>query len=284
MVVQHQQRIKLAESLLRECGQVYVTGDIGEDLSSRDNKVITYLDPEAQKKYVHMYFASYVSCWRELRKELSPGRTHEPVVSLGAGPCLCLMGWFYDFAPFDDQVVVAVDALDWLPIRRLDSFQNLMLNILKPKPQWRYLKNRYFPATIPPQVTDVQISRLPLSPVEINDIPDAATVLFPYVLNHVTGKYRPTRELDSLVDWLEQVRKRAARTVIVDMRSDRATEFWMQLQRLLGIKGQPSVRTANPEYFRTCYERRANWPNRRTSEYMKMDTAVLGTANGWTFL
>ena len=57
-----------ARELIAYCEEVY-EGDFNKknDIQSNDNVVATYANTVVQKKYVHMYFAKYVGCWRAIR-------------------------------------------------------------------------------------------------------------------------------------------------------------------------------------------------------------------------
>ncbi len=273
-------RLQRVRGLLRDCERHYTTGDQEEDISSRENVVATYMTEPGQMKYTHMYFAKSVAAWRNLRATLrSPN--DGPVVSIGAGPCTCLMGWFFDQRPAPGQVVRAFDVLEWGSIRALPSFQVLLDDVLGQGVDFAYTGGRYFPQPCPPQV-----SHLPnLTFLPPDEIPDGSTVLLPYVLNHLVGLASAVTNRAPLRGWLEEVRLRAKRVLVVDMRCDRAAGIWSTLSVLLGVAGTPSTTDAvGIRDFAPAYSPRAGWPVRRVSAHMRVDTVMLGDAGGWRFI
>jgi hypothetical protein len=174
-------RMKYARSLLKRCESSYTNCDKFEDIASADNTVATYRKRKGQKKYTHMFFAKQVSCWRRVRKMIDADNDG-PVVSVGAGPCLCLLGWFWDIPPDDRQRVIAYDLLRWKFLRGYSSHKRLVREVLGPA-KLSYESGRYFPEKSPPQAEGTA-RRAPIAP---DDIPKGSTVLLPYVLNHVVG-------------------------------------------------------------------------------------------------
>src|SRR5688572_6132325 len=73
-------------------------GDKVQSLETMDQ----YVGPGGQLKYVHQRFPTRMTIWRSLRRRLGSSLVG-PVVSLGAGPCHCLLGWFWDQKPVASQ-------------------------------------------------------------------------------------------------------------------------------------------------------------------------------------
>lgn len=272
-------RLDLSRALVRECEIVYRTGGKAEDIASTANTIATYQNGINQLKYIHMYFAKSVGLWRQIRYTLNVPNDGA-VISVGAGPCLCLLGWFYDVAPDPAQAVRPVDVLDWAQARSLPAFQALCQDVFGPRTDYAYLHGRYFPQLRPPQAVGLP-ELTAFAPCEI---PVGATVLVPYVLNHLIGISEPALGRD-VGQWLEEVRQRSRRVIIADMRADRAPVMWSKLQGLLGIRQSPFVtHCSGLATFSSVYSTRANWPARRTSQYMTGDTILVGTGEGWHFV
>jgi hypothetical protein len=232
-------RHSLVTALLNKCYEVYRV-DPG-DISTFGNTIETYLYPNNQLKYVHMYFAKYVGCWRWVRQCLGfPG--DGPVWSIGAGPRLCLMGWFFDAAPTADQEIVALDIAPWREFRDLSEYKSLRNHVFKGRRSYKGESLRFFPETLPPQ------GELPLlmgaRPITPSEIPSDATVLFPMVLNHVIGAMAPHPQRESVFSWLQEVARRVNRVVVIDMQHDyRTGSFWDGLLKGLGLSAPSKLHT-----------------------------------------
>ena len=272
-------RIDLARALLRDCEKVYQTGNQSEDIPSKENVISTYRSGVNQKKYTHMFFAKSVACWRHLQMILSA--TDDPVVSIGAGPCLCLFGWSWDRPPSSGQTVWAVDVLGWEAVRGLASYKALSRDVLGDA-EFSFLDGLYFPpACRPPQTQELDEIR----PFQLDQLVPQSTVLLPFVLNHLVGLDSPVPKPSCVFDWLEEARSRAGRIVVADMPADRAGGFWTNIRSNLRAAGAPSVLTVDTiDDLADAYSQRARWPARRTSSYMRDFTALVGTDSGWRFL
>jgi len=268
------------KAFLLDCEKDYVSGDKDEDITSMGNTVETYRLAQFQRKYVHMYAAKSVACWIYLRRVLAV-EDGCPIVSIGAGPCTCLIGWFFDRKPETAQVVRAFDVLSWKFIRDLPSHQALMADVLGPDADFVYEPFRYFPASLPPQAEVVGSP----SPINAADLPDGAVVLLPYVLNHLLGRTSPVVNPGEVLAWLEDVRLGSRLVVIVDMPCNVTDVVWKALAQGLDIGGSASVIESDRiTGFQSAYSERANWPWRRTSHHMNASTVLVGDYTGWRFL
>lgn len=221
-------QINAARQFLSACEAIY-RGDLSplQDIPSRLNTVETYAQPDNQKKYVHMYFAKYVGCWRAIRKRIDADEPHR-LVSVGAGPMLCCIGWHWD-APsiIDGTTVRAYDILDWNGIRNLPEFEELWNQLFNGSPN--YLAPRYMPDGIrPPQTLMMSNARS----ISVSQIGSAKIVLLPSILNHLVGGSEPVTatEQSHVFDWIEKVRAAGNTVVIADMLHRGDTErFWRRV-------------------------------------------------------
>ncbi len=88
-------------------------------------------------------------------------------------------------------------------------------------------------------------------------------------------------------EWLEAVRRRAARVVVADMQLSRAPDFWRSLSRVLDIPAPTGSFdfTEDVRAFESCYQdgqgaRRSG----RFSDYMREATVLVGERAGWRYL
>lgn len=219
-----------AHALLNDCAAVYSALVQEQDLRSNQT-VANYASADGQKKYVHMYFAKQVSLWRLVRQKIGDKGN---VWSVGAGPMLDLFGWFWDRPAASPTRVVACDVLDWLHVRNLASWKALA-NTLIPSLEYRAGVGVPAPALLP-QCGAITAASLPATDVE-----DGATVLFPFMLNHVVGQNSPAGELAraALKTWVDDILARGGRVVIADFHASKAPDFWQRVQTMLGTNAVP---------------------------------------------
>lgn len=96
---------------------------------------LDYSTLQGQSTYAESYLPKQVGCMRYVRRALALPRELLPVVSVGAGPRFCLWGWFYDLAPANGSLIMAVDAVDWSPITTAAEFldvERILLNGIPP--------------------------------------------------------------------------------------------------------------------------------------------------------
>jgi hypothetical protein len=278
------ERASLVTAFLQRSEAVYATSP--NDFAGKANTLFTYFQEVNQWKYVHMYFAKYVGCWRWVRRWLQYPVDGD-VFSVGAGPCLCLMGWFFDTQQTDGQNVRALDILPWSAIQNETTFRALIRHVLNGA-KGKYDSNVYFPpGSPPPQSRGIQTG--PLSYLDPTYFPREGTVLVPFVLNHLIGLNSPHPQPGEVFKWLEAVRRRVKRIVVVDMQHDGSTaEFWSRISAGLGLAPQCHV-FEFPELvreFAPCYSS-PNYANRRTgglSSLMYQASGVLGTPEGWRYI
>ncbi len=208
-------------------------GDFG-----RAQTVAGYASPRAQWQYVHMYALKHVVGWATVRDrlgwDLEPDR---PLVSVGAGPMLGLLGWTAGHAPPQD--IRAIDVLRWEAVRRSGSGQILARALGMPD----YLDGVFGPMPapgkgrhLPAELRDVPVRRQ-LRPT---DIPHGATVLFPMVLNHLLENGAlPDTQSSALGHTIRVLQSRGCRVVIGDLATQRRPQLWPELTALLGLTTIP---------------------------------------------
>lgn len=192
--------------------------------------VTSYQTPTTQRQYVHMYLAKHLAVWRKLRRILNGKQG--PLVSIGAGPWLDAMGWCWDH-PWNNTITL-VDPLPWEAVTGTQPWQQLGTHLIGGATRHT---QRYIPeiAVLP------QLANIPgLTPFPAASIPDGATVLMPFVLNHFrTGTSQDVLAIAALARWLKTVTARNCRVVIVDMYHGTDAVWWPFL-RALGIDHLPA--------------------------------------------
>lgn len=95
-------RLALCKAYLDDCYDGY-----GGEINAFDHTIAYYLKHEIQASYSVMYFAKSVGLWWGVRDMLGVD-DDSAVVSIGAGPLFCVMGWFFGRPPVGEQMVCAV--------------------------------------------------------------------------------------------------------------------------------------------------------------------------------
>ncbi|MES2643866.1 MAG: hypothetical protein V4850_30540 [Myxococcota bacterium] len=247
-----------------------------------------YVSAENQWKYVHMYFAKSVACWRYIREAVAPVQDG-PVVSIGAGPGLCLLGWFFDRPPAATWPIHAHDVLAWDAVRADPAHVAVLAHVLAPAVM-DFHAGRYFPATLPPQAATCVGA-----PIAPEQIPRGATVLLPFVLNHLFGSAPHPNPAD-INAWFRAVCSRAQRVVIVDMdyrpesSGPKSTHvFWSNLLAGLGLPLQAPCPVfafnAKAAEFAACYDE-VNGRRRTGIQYPQFcrATGIVGDAGVWRYI
>lgn len=277
------------EGLCREfLASCYARWDKWE-IDSQDNLVSTYLRADKQYAYCVMYFAKYVGCWAALREAVD-ARFEErspDVVSLGAGPLFCLLGWQFERPPAG--LIRAIDVLDWRAIRGLVSHRALCEDVLGTALDYR--EGVFFPDERPPQCSTIRArGALDLA----TGVPEDATVLLPMVLNHLVGAGAPM-SVAPLASWLRELEQRAGRIVIADMPAPEAPDFWSRLRQAIPTLGDPPAPfgfEASSARFERCYPPaefgRGPEGRRRTGlrapQFCRVTACVFDRASGWHWL
>jgi len=283
------ERLELCRAFLDDC----YAGWSGEDIPSTANTVLTYEDHGQQLTYCIMYFAKYVGCWSRIRKAVEPPGTPpaKHLVSLGAGPLLCVAGWYFDRGPKPWSTVTAVDALSWSDVLDLESHHALLRHILG-SVRVDYIHDVYVPDVMPPQCELVNVN---MDAFDIESIPDGATVLLPMLLNHMLGSSQPMDVVD-VASWFRKLEQRAGRIVIVDLDSTaRDTQgFWDSAKKAVKIKGEPSAFTflEDSSRFSAAYPeaiyQRVPESERRTGikwpRFCQVSGCVFERVKGWRWL
>jgi hypothetical protein len=187
----------------------------------------------------------------------------------------------------EGEKIEAIDILPWLAVRNDASFKALTRHVMDGAKRL-YTSNVYFPpGDPPPQSREIQLGQL--SSLVPSSFPQDATVLVPFVLNHLLGFKAPHPVPEDVFDWLEAVRKRVKRVVVVDMQHENSTSgFWEQLSEGLGLDVERHVFEFPTQVreFGDCYSNPV-YASRRTggrSPKMYQASGVLGTAKGWSYI
>lgn len=282
-------RKNAVRSLIAESDKVYNTYSPNEDIPTFGNTVETYAPAANQWKYINMYFAKYVGCWRWVRRTLQLS-ADGPLYSVGAGPCLCVFGWFYDRPPAEGQTTVALDILPWNTIRSHQTFQQLLADVLGGRSHFTYKDYRFFPPQRPPQ-TIVSGGSNAARAICSTEFPEDAIVILPFVMNHLVGATMPHPQSATVFSWLEDVRRRVRRIVLVDMQHDAKTEkFWNQITQGLGLGDAGGYRTfdfsAEMREFSDCYSSEFQGQRRTGIKFPQLCRAsgMVGERSGWRWL
>lgn len=237
-----QEQRNLFRALLQECSnRAYPTGH-GQryDITSSQNTVLNYSSLINQLKYVHMYFAKHVACWRKLARTLQPDHPTTNLWSVGAGPMLDVIGWFVD-APrvlTSTATVDAVDVLGWNEVRENKTFQDAYRSVHSGTVL--YHSETYIPPNSnPPQITRASTSAS-LHSLPADAIPEDSVVLLPFIMNHLVGAIGAlaSGERASLATWLNLVCARARLVVLVDIHPTGAPRLWENTCEILGVSVQ----------------------------------------------
>lgn len=279
-------RLELCTTFLDDCYQLYD----GHDLPSRANVVEQYLPPSGQAKYSIMYFAKSVGCWWAIRDLVSVQRCRQ-VVSIGAGPMFCLMGWYFAQPPTAGDQIYALEYLDWAHVRGFPSHLDLVKDILGAVP-CDYREGRYIPpGSLPPQCAraPIQLSK----PVSTSSFSRDATVLVPMLLNHLVGSEDPLQTTRDLVVWFGDLAARVERIIIVDIEGYKAPDLWRQLEAFTGLTDPPVLSFADrSRLFAPCYPgttfRFGPESSRRTGirspQFCEVTACMFERGRGWRWL
>jgi hypothetical protein len=229
-----------------------------------------------------------MTIWRELRRRLG-GEQVGPVVSLGSGPCHCLLGWFWDQKPVAGKEVFAFDALPWETVRGHRAWTELIDDVLGVG-TLHYESRVYFP----PDRLSSQVFRTALGARRLNamEIPPGSTVLVSYVLNHFTEPGQEIGDQRQLWAWLNSLRDRGARVLLVDFFYDPefplTSALWSEVRTGLGIQGMPPEVSLEPYAltpFSWCYSE--DFEEFRTGSNASrygVYSGVMSGQDGWTWI
>lgn len=211
-------------------------------------------------------------------------------MSLGAGPLLCVLGWFFDRGPSLEHVI-AVDVLPWSGVRGLRSHGDLLDEVIG-SASLEYMDGIFIPHVLTPQCGVVDGR---LRPLNLQVIPEGATVLLPMLLNHLLGANGPMSVAD-LTPWFRELEQRAGRIVAIDLDSEAKDtgDFWAAVKELFGLRGAPPVvrfveasTRFEPCYPETTYARVPE-SRRRTGlmapQFCKVTGCVFDHERGWRWL
>ena len=246
MVAQPPLRRRPSAAPLREALRALVEetgGQLGPDLWSGDLRAAQTVghysaSADAMRRYTHMYAGKHAAAWATLRARLGWGDLRDrPLVSLGAGPMLCLAGWLHDHGPHPDAR--AIDPLDWSPVLSSPAGVALQRALGGPRRE----EGVYAPMfqSRPPG----QLSHLcGLRALQPADIPAGSTVLMPMMLNHLLeGGDIPCRTAALLRLLFLRLRSSGCRVVVADLADRKSTALWSRLSDLLGAGARPNTLT-----------------------------------------
>jgi hypothetical protein len=183
-----------------------------------------------------MYAGKHVAAWSALRARLGwRGLDERPLVSLGAGPMLCLAGWQLGHGPHPD--VHAIDVLDWSPVTGTIGGEVLQLAVGSP----RVLSGVYAPMGDGPP--PAQLAHLDgIRPLQAGDIPEGATVLMPMMLNHLLEEDGvPARTLLGVRQTFRVLQERGCRIVVADLQHRKSSQLWRRLSAFSGARRLPGT-------------------------------------------
>jgi hypothetical protein len=280
-------RQALAKALLDECAKpyngVFFSGTMPDgkkiwsppDLDTVQT-VTDYTSHDVQKKYTHMYFAKYVGLWRAIRRGYTEPKRR--LVSLGAGPGLCALGWLWDDAHAVQWDVELVDVLDWQGVNGLPQADALWLDVAGHQPT-RRSGIHIPPSDIPEQVQTAGLRTTPIGPVR------DAVVLLPFILNHCLGAVDSMNPgaAARLFSWLKALA--ASNTVVIaDLPFVAKTQsFWEAMRLNLSASGAPNDFSfaADVTPLQGCYSSQGG---RRVSPSMLRAVVMVGRSTGWKFI
>jgi hypothetical protein len=259
-------RISLSRALLDDCERAY-GGIHGQsfDLPSFQS-VETYRQPGNQQKYVHMYFAKHVALWREVRRRL-PGLPPVAVGSFGAGPGLCVLGWFWDTPPASPAQVGLVDVLDWAGVRSLPSHQTLLHGVLGGYPIC--LTGCLDLGQTKPAQLEMLGNTQAIRP------PERSIVLLSFLANHVVGAIQPIEDTRAFWSTLWGLAADGRTVIVADLDVAKAPKIWSE------APVKPGTFHFDPTWLQGAYVSQAE---RRVSPYMRTASVLMGDASGWRSL
>lgn len=202
-------------------------GDPANDLGGRQT-MTDYQSRENQRQYVHMYFAKHIAAWSGIRATL--GWEPSPLESIGAGPWLDAMGWCWErqwSAP-----ITLTDPLPWEAVTSVPAWFDLAQHLM---PQMRPQSGRFVPdGAMPSQMRTLH--NLSPRPMSAEEVPEGATVLMPFVLNHFTdgGRRLEAAPAAALTNWLERAKARGCRIIVADMYGN-LDQLWQPFLQALGL-------------------------------------------------
>lgn len=207
-------------------------GDLG-----KHQTVLDYSrDPALMRRYTHMYAGKHVAAWSALRARLGWGGLQDrPLVSLGAGPMLCLAGWLHGHGPHAD--VRAIDVLDWSPVTGSVGGEVLQLAVGSPAVR----SGVYAPMGDGPP--PAQLAHLDgIRALRPGDIPPGATVLMPMMLNHLLEEDAvPAQTLMGVRRMFRHLQDRGCRIVVADLQHRKSSRLWDRLAVSSGAHRPPST-------------------------------------------
>lgn len=257
--------------------------DSESDLPSKQT-VQDYTKPEGQQAYVDMYLAKYLGLWRFLRAVL-PDTGANGIVSIGAGPMFCLLGWFFDRAAQPHHSITAYDPLSWDHIRDLPEWLALRERVLGGAGSLSFGSGIFIPGPfLPPQLAEFTEAKY----LPAEQIPMGAEVFVPFVLNHLVGSEQSVADPEPIVTWLNRVRERASRVIVVDIPiRDYKPPFWSWFGPMIKARNEPKNLWFNDgcRDFVPAFEDEDHGRRRCGVKYPQFATAVcmIGDSTGWWF-
>lgn len=174
-------------------------------------RVRHYKTQDGQLAYIRMYSAKHLALWSELRRAI-PLDSERPLVSVGAGPLLCVLGWVWEQRWPGD--VLAVDPMEWQTVLDHKLWRKALKAAL---PQGVEFQRGYCPpGPLPQQLREADVDAPSL---ESSDVPPGSVVLLPYALNHLLDERgRPSSKLcQALADWTQALMDKGCDIIIADM-------------------------------------------------------------------
>jgi len=190
-----------------------------------------YADPRRQQTYVHMYTAKHMGLWAALRSAVNwEDRKTSSLYSFGAGPNLCLMGWYWRPTAWEGPVV-AVDPLPWSRVLDDADWQAASHSLCGVINETRGF---YVPGpTLPAQLAGIQPPPRIFPP---DTVAEGSVVIIPFVMNHFLVSGSVSEQLArEMTNWILAVYNRGCRILLVDLHADEV-DIWKVLCTALGIQ------------------------------------------------
>lgn len=182
---------------------------------SKDPRVVEYTDPRVQQLYCHSYAGKYLALWSAVRELLDwEDRVAQPLVSIGSGPLLCLLGWCLE-KPWQGEIW-EYEPLDWTEVRSNANW-SAGVHYLCGTIQHSY-SGVYVPGPSTPQQLSAIKPPLKLQYLQGRSLPKKAVVLLPFVLNHLlVGKTVSKEHQEEFSTWIDEALELGCRIVIGDL-------------------------------------------------------------------
>lgn len=193
-------------------------------------QVVHYGTVAQQRNYVHRVCADRIALGRALRARLPSLEGSRPLISVGSGPCVELLGWCLD-RPWSGQIQ-CMDPMGWEGVLSDASWKSLCGKVLG---DYEICAGRYIPEGPRP----VPLARFSaLQTLCARSVPKGAVLLLSHVLSELFFGCPDPEQMESRVlSWLNGLKQEGRAIIIVDDPEDSYVpkHFWT---RLTGVKAE----------------------------------------------